>query len=64
MFGASVVDVSVYNVCRYPEEGKFKLPRGTQEASSLSKVWITALKNLGYFGCLSIKGIIFFEFPT
>ena len=47
------------NVCRYPEEGKFKLPKGTQEVASFFKVWITTLKNLGYFGYLSKKGLIF-----
>ena len=53
-----------HNVCLYPGAGKFKLPKGTQEVASSSKVWITAPKNLGYFGFLSIKGLIFFGFPN
>ena len=47
------------NVCLYPGEGKFKLPKGTQEVASLFKVWSTTLKNLGYFGYLNKKGLIF-----
>ena len=44
------IKCSVNNVCLYPGAGKFKLPKGTQEVASFSKVWITSLKNLAYFG--------------
>ena len=40
-------------------EGKFKRSKGTQEVASFSKVWTTTLKNLGYFGYLNKKGLIF-----
>ena len=52
------------NICRYPEEGKFKRSKGTQEVASFSKVWTTTLKNFDYNGSFYNKGIIFLRSRT